>query len=246
MFLKKKNRHKFFYKQLIKLRENIQNRKKFLNFKKRKWKKFNEINYKKFKLKDPNQYQVSQYPNRFFSYIKCYKNTLMNVKKFKLFYGNLPKKLIKKCLSRILKKNYKNRMVKFVSHFERRLDIVLYRSFFAKSIRESKQFVAHNKIFVNNKLITFSSYELKFGDIISISPTFFNYIEWNIKKCLIEEVLPKHLIINYRTLEIIFGNIKNINFFSHFLYYLNLEKIMISYYYKIFNSSEVEQLAVNQ
>lgn len=246
MFLKKKNRHKFFYKQLIKLKENIQNRKKSLSFKKKKWEKFNEINYKKFKLKDANQYRVSQYPNRFSSYTKCYKTTLMEIKKFKLFYGNLPKKLIKKFLSRILKKNYKNRIIEFLSHFERRLDIVLYRSFFARSIRESKQLIVHNKIFVNNKLITFSSYELKSGDMISINPLFFNYIEWNIKKCLTEEILPKHLIINYRTLEIILGNMKNINFFSHFLYYLNLEKIMTSYYYKIFNSSEVEQLAVNQ
>jgi len=36
MLLKKKNRFKPFYKQFIKLRENLQNRKKLLQFKKKK------------------------------------------------------------------------------------------------------------------------------------------------------------------------------------------------------------------
>lgn len=36
MFFKKKNRFKPLYKQFLELRENIQNRKKFVKFKKKK------------------------------------------------------------------------------------------------------------------------------------------------------------------------------------------------------------------
>ena len=47
--LVKKNKFNPIYKQLVRLRENVQNRKKLLKFKKQKWKQF--IYYYKRKLK---------------------------------------------------------------------------------------------------------------------------------------------------------------------------------------------------
>ena len=47
--LNKKNRFKPLYKQFIKLRENVQSRKRFLEFKSKKWEK--PIDFYKKKLK---------------------------------------------------------------------------------------------------------------------------------------------------------------------------------------------------
>ena len=55
MFGEKKNRFKPLYKQFIKLRENVQNREKILNFKKKKWS--NLLFYYKRSLKRFNKFK---------------------------------------------------------------------------------------------------------------------------------------------------------------------------------------------
>ena len=60
-----KNKFKPLYKKFVQLRENSQNRKKVLNFKKKKWTKFilfykRKLKwYKKFKPQNQNRYLVS-------------------------------------------------------------------------------------------------------------------------------------------------------------------------------------------
>ena len=89
-FKRKKINLDLYYKQLINLKENIQNRKKLLHFKKKKWKKLIQIYkrklnlYKKLKPKDQTQYLVSRYSGMAFSYKKQYKNILQETKKFKI------------------------------------------------------------------------------------------------------------------------------------------------------------------
>ena len=231
-----KNKFKPLYKQFLKLRENIQNRKKLWNFKKKKWKFFRKADekkwkwYRKFKPKDQTQYVVSRYLNRASSYQKRYKNTLIISKKFKLLYGGLLNVFIKKQIKKILNKNYKNWIKKFLKFFENRLDVVLYKARFSNSIRNARQLILHNKIFVNGKLTKISSYLLKIGDLITIDLKSFDYIKSNIKKFSIWSIPPKHLFINYKTLQIIFGDSKNTNISLNFLYHLRLEKIINSYY----------------
>ena len=236
MIFGNKNKFKPLYKQFIELKENVQNRKKILQFKKQKWKKLIQNYkkklkwYKKFKPKDQTQYLVSRYPNKRFSYKKRYKNTLQETKKFRLFYGGISKKHIKKLVKITLNKKYRKINPLFLELFESRLDTVLYRAKFSPSIRNARQLIIHGMILVNHKLIKIKSYLLKPGDLITINFKYSKLIEINIQLADIWPIPPKHLIINYKTLQIIFGTFKNTNFSLNFSYYLNLEKILTGYY----------------
>lgn len=102
MIFKRKNIYKPFFKKLIKLRENVQNKNKILKFKKQKWKSFifyynkKFKRYKKFYPLDQTQYNVSKHPNRYTSVKSLFLNTLRSVQRFKLFYECLRNKKIKK------------------------------------------------------------------------------------------------------------------------------------------------------
>ena len=232
MFFIKKKRFKPLYKKFIKVRENVQNRKKLLKLKKKKWEILikNYIKtlkrYRKFKPKNQNRYLVSKYSNRGTSLKKNYRDTLQIVKKFRLFYGYLKKKTIKNQVNKIIKKSFKNRNIVFIELFEKRLDTVLYRAKFCSSIRNSQQLIVHGKILVNNKKIKTKSYILKSGDLISVNPKYFTIIEENIRQAQIWPIPPKHLFINYKTVQIVFGNIKHTNLFMLFMFNLNLEKLL--------------------
>jgi len=238
--LVKKNKFKPIYKQLVRLRENVQNRKKLLKFKKQKWKQFIYYykrklkRYRKFKPNDQTQYIVSKFPNRANSYKKRFKNTLYTSKKFRLFYGNLSKKYIKKKIKQTFKKKTNHKFLHFhltfFEHFEHRLDTILYKSKFSINLRNARQLIVHGKIFVNNKLVKIPSYKTIPGDLIKVNPKFSHLIEKNIKYSNIWPIPPKYLSINYKTLEIIINdNIKNINISTNFTFNLNLEKILVNY-----------------
>lgn len=236
MIFKKKHRLKPLYKQFLKLKENVQNRDKLLKFKKQKWKKliFNYKRrlkqYKKFKPQDQNKYLVSKYPNRNTSYKKRYGNTLHAVKRLALYYGGLSEKLIKsQVLTAYKQKGTKNINKSFLELFESRLDIALYRAKFSPSIRNARQLIVHGKVSVNNEPVKSKSYNLKTGDLIAINPKYIYLIEANIRQASIWPIPPKHLFINYKTMQIIFGDIKNTNLSTSFPFYLNLEKVLVNY-----------------
>lgn len=236
MILARKNRFKPLYKQFINLYENVQNRKKILQFKKQKWKKLisyikhKSKRYKKYKPYNQTQYIITKYPEKWDSYKKNYKKILQTYKKFKLLYGSLNKKKIKNLKIRAYKIKDKNNLnLFFLELFEKRLDVILYRAKFSTSIRNSKQLISHGKIQVNFKTITSQSYTLKSGDFISIDYKFKLLIERNIANSEIWPIPPKHLVINYKTLQIIFGNFNNSTFASQFNFNLNLEKVLIDF-----------------
>lgn len=238
--LNKKNRFRPLYKQFIKLRENVQNRKKLLNFKSKKWEKFQSYyqkklkRYKKFKPQDQARYIVLKYPSRGSSaYKKKFRNTLNSSRNFRLFYGNLSKKFVKKQIKQLFSKKIKkteNFKLLFLKLFEQRLDTILYRSKFCRSLRNARQLIVHEKVLVNQRLIRIPSYLLKPGDLISINSNYDKLIENNLKKAQIWPIPPKYLSINYKTLEILFtGNIEHTNISTNFMFYLNLEKILSHY-----------------
>jgi len=236
MIFGNKNRFRPLYKQFIGLKENVQNRTKLLQFKKQKWEKLIQNYkrklkwYKKFKPKDQTQYLVSRYPSRGFSYKKRYKNTLQETKKFKLLYGGLSKKHIKKSVKAALNKKSLKINPLFLEIFESRLDTILYRSKFSPSVRNARQLILHGKVLVNNKPIRIKSYLLKAGDLITIDYKYSKLIEINTEQSDIWPIPPKHLTINYKTLQIIFGTFKNTNLSLNFSYHLNLEKILTGSY----------------
>lgn len=85
---------------------------------------------------------------------------------------------------------------------------------------------------VNEKIIKTKSYVVNQGDLIKIIPTSYTLIKENIRKNIthsnIWPIPPKHLLINYKTMEILIGNVKNINYSSYFN--LNLDEIILNYY----------------
>lgn len=253
MFLKKNNRIKIFYKQFVKLRENVHNRTKILKFKKKKWENLLQFYkkklkwYKKFKAKDHCKHLITKYATKGASHKKQHRNSLNNSRILRLFYGNITKKLFKKQLKFIKTKKNKNftlNYFQFLSYFETRLDTILFRAKFSKSLRDSRQLITHGAINVNNKKVTSVGYLLKESDIISVNKQYFITIENNLKYCLRKNLNleiktnrlwplpPKNLLINYATLEIIFGNTDLLSFSNHFSFKLNLEKILNNYYYQ--------------
>ena len=228
------NRFKPLYKQFIELRENIQNRNKVFQFKKKKWTKFKESyaqklkRYRRFKPKDQARYIVSRYPSRGLSYKTRCKNNLRVLKRFRLFHGGLSRPHVKSLTKIALKNKFRKVSPLFLEFFECRLDTVLYRSKFAFSVRNARQLILHGKIFVNNKSIKTKSYVLRPGDTITIPFMNFNLIKTNVKRSVKWPVPPKYLTVNYKTLQIIFGVIKHTNLSLNFSYYLNVEKILNS------------------
>lgn len=237
--LNKKNRFKPLYKQFFKLRENIQNRKKLLKFKSKKWEKLIAYykkklkRYNKFKPQDQTRYIVSQHPRRNNSYKKRFKNTLNSSRSFRLFYGGLSKKFTKKQIRKILNQKTKrteNFKILLLKLFEQRLDTILYRAKFCISLRSARQLIVHGQVFINRNPIKIPSYTLKPGDLISISLSHYKLVENNLRNTQIWPIPPKYLSINYKTAEILFnGNIEHTNLSTNFMFYLNLEKLLSSY-----------------
>ena len=235
--LNKKNRFKPLYKQFCKLRQNVQNRKKILNFKSEKWKKPISFyikklkRYKKFKPHDQTRYIVLKYPSKNVSYKKKFKITLNASRIFRLIYGNLSKGFVKKKIRHLFtKKNNNNFNLLFLKLFEQRLDTILYRSKFCISLRNARQLIVHGKVIVNRQIIKTPSYMLKPGDLIRINQKYSKLIEDNLKQTQIWPIPPKYLTINYRTMEILFNEtIENTNFSTNFMFHLNIEKILSNY-----------------
>ena len=189
MIFKNKNKFRPIYKPLVNLNENVQNREKLLQFKKKKWQKIISIYqrtlniYKKIKPKDQTQYLVSRYPNVNFAYKKQHRNTLKEIKKFKLIYGGLLNKIVKRLLNKNNKRRVLNRLI-FFKQFESRLDVTLFRSKFGSNIRYLRQQISHGKVFVNKTKVTLKSYILKPGDTIQIKLKCYKNLENSILRSL--------------------------------------------------------------
>ncbi len=58
---------------------------------------------------------------------------------------------------------------------ETRLDNAVYRLNLASSRQQARQLVSHGHVFVNNKKVTIPSFNVKIGDIVSLSPKASNF-----------------------------------------------------------------------
>lgn len=234
-----KNRFKPIFKQLIKLRENVQNRQKILKFKKKKWQTFLTFYnhklkiYRKFKPLDHTKYFVTKHGTRGMSYKKRFRDTMQAGRKLRLFYGNLLKKYLKKKIRIALKRKQPKQRVEntFLNFFENRLDTVLYRAKFAPTIRSARQLILHGKVYVNHIQVKNKAYHLKSGDVVNLNLNSLNLYENHIINSVKWSIPPKHLLINYRTLQILFiNNLESTNLASEFSFNLRLQKIVVNYY----------------
>ena len=105
--MKYKKRNKPFYKQFLRLRQNVQNRTKLFTFKKQKWQRFNltlkkQLKFfKRFKVRDQFQLSVSKFASRGNSFQRKFRNNLHQRKTFSLFYGGLKKSYLKKSILKL-------------------------------------------------------------------------------------------------------------------------------------------------
>ncbi|KAK5574385.1 hypothetical protein RB653_003322 (mitochondrion) [Dictyostelium firmibasis] len=87
---------------------------------------------------------------------------LMVYRLFRRFYINLKLKQLK-----TLYKKYKGKEEQIIQQLEKRLDMILLRSGFVRSIYEARQLINHKNILVNGKVASVPGYAIKVGDMIS-------------------------------------------------------------------------------
>ena len=74
---------------------------------------------------------------------------------------------LKKYIQKLLDK--KNAKYNLLLVLESRLDIILVRICFFSTLKIARQWITHKKILVNGSINTFSGYQLKPGDVISLN-----------------------------------------------------------------------------
>jgi|SRR3989344_5519371 len=99
--------------------------------------------------------------------ISDYALQLREKQKVKRMYGLLERQF--KRYFEIASKEKGNRGTKLLEILESRLDNIVYRLGFASSRAQSRQLVSHGHILVNDKKIDIPSYNVKVGDIISLT-----------------------------------------------------------------------------
>jgi ribosomal protein S4 len=240
--MKYNKRYKPFYKQFLRLKQNVQNRAKLLRFKKQKWQRFQKYSenqfgfYKRFKIKDQFQLLASKFASRGNSFQKKFRNNLYQRKLFSLFYGGLKKKCLKKSILRAITiKSYASSYLadfryNVLKHFESRLDTVIYRTSFSLSIKEASHLILHGHVLVNSKLVKSKSYRLKTNDLIEIthSSKSRTLVKTSLDKSNFWPIPPKHLLVNYQTLQILFVYFEDLNLMPIFNHYLNLNSVASS------------------
>ena len=199
------------------------------NLKKKKWQKFQHtiFRFKKKKFYDPISYFLFNFKN-FFN--RKFKHNLQNKQRLSLFYGKLKKKSLKKLIKSILKEFKslnKHASILLIQKLETRLDTVLYRTYFSYSFRNARQLISHKKIYVNNKIVQYNSYALKKGDLITLSKDIFESVIQNIRGSKTWPIPPRHLYINYKTLQILV--IEEINYTSCYPFWIDFNSFIQFY-----------------
>ena len=100
---------------------------------------------------------------------KFFQKRLFEKQQLKNFYGCIHEYQLKNILQKLSKKTKKiNVFQQFLILLESRLDINLVRLKLVKTIFQAKQLINHNKIKINNKIISKPNFLLEKGDIIRI------------------------------------------------------------------------------
>ena len=91
---------------------------------------------------------------------------LLEKQKIKAYYGIFERQFAR--YFDLAKKSSEMTGVALLKNLECRLDNMVYRSGFARSIRQARQMVSHGHILVNGKKLDIPSYGVKVGDVISL------------------------------------------------------------------------------
>ena len=237
----KKYRYKPVYKKIANLKNNVQNQKKVLRFKKQKWKNLlfflNKLSKNKkrncyYKFYDQNSYKTLKYRNYF---SKSYKESMITKQIFNLFYGSLNKKYLKLITKKSIKisnqlKNKVNFKVFFLNLIEKRLDVILLRSNLVLSMRNARQLINHKHVYVNEKVVNSCSFLTQRGDCIKFSEKSREKIKMYVILSELWPISPSYLQVNYKTSQIrVLDDILFSNYSSNLLVWLNLSNVTKRY-----------------
>lgn len=234
----KNSRYKPLYKKFVRLRKNVQNRRKLLiGFNKKKWqslitflKILSKRRKKNFRSYDQSSFFLPRYVN---SYKQNFLNKLLAKQRLTLFYGSLQSYKLKKIITST-KNKIKNNQIPlynlFINRLENRLDTILYRSHFTKSIREARMLITHKHVYVNGNIINHGSFILEKGDVINLSDNVYKLAKLNVYSSNLWPLPPEYLQINYKTFQISILDIENKYYLSIlFPFWLDLNTIL-NYY----------------
>ena len=115
MLIKTKSRYKPIYKKFIRIRKNVQNKKKLTLgfFKKKKWKNLKKFlrrqtlrRKKNFRVYDLTNYHIRKFGSKF---KRNFLMNLLNKQGFSLFYGSLKNKYLRKIIGILKTKSSKKK-----------------------------------------------------------------------------------------------------------------------------------------
>jgi ribosomal protein S4 len=154
----------------------------------------------------------------------------LNLLKLRRFYGNIGKKKFKRNFNNLM---FTPQIVtrSFAYYLESRLDVVLYRANFFKSIFAARQYINHKKVFVNGILVNKPGYSLRVDDIVSVTQPEYFYekikVRLSSKKILCN--YPSYLYVNYKLGLIKFIKLPLIKEVP-FPFFINLERMTNNFY----------------
>jgi small subunit ribosomal protein S4 len=149
-----------------------------------------------------------------------YKQRLIEKQKLRFNYCLTEKQLLK--YYKKAKSKYGSTGLLLLQLIESRLDCILFRLGFTKTILEARQIINHGHILVNNKKVTIGSFLCKINDIISIKQNSFfkNIISlkkanqnnvslvisktekfFSFKDTIVSSYLPSHLYLDFNKFE---------------------------------------------
>ena len=220
---------RFSYKICYSQRFPIYRNYKLLKFKRKKWYFLNQVILKKSKNLNsldmnfiPLFFREGKFPLVFRKKL-LFKNNLLLIKRFRFLDVNLKKKTLK-----LLGRNKKD----FIVQLNSRLDVILYKTRLFSSVGSVTQFLKHEGVFINNKLVLEGGVLLKENDIISFNP---------VKRVLYKKLFNKFYIIKTKS----FQNILEINY-DLFIFVVKdlskstvLKSIFPNFYKEVFWSSRI-------
>lgn len=141
-----------------------------------------------------------------------FKTLLEERKKCSIVYGCLNKKQIQKLFLQAKKFNGKFDE-NFVKIVESRLDVALFRICFFPTIFGARQWINHGHILVNNSVINLPGYQLKSGDVITVTPDKRDALKRRISDFLAEKtkIRDSHYLLRIKSFYTI---IKNCTFYQ--------------------------------
>nr|BBE27982.1 ribosomal protein S4 [Heterosigma akashiwo] len=157
------------FKSYVRLAKDIRNDFKTDKFNRLKWSTFKKIQEGKkitnffhhFESQLTKKHQLtSNFGNQRLK--NLFKENLLTKQRLATFY-----KLQSYKFKTLIRQNAK-KQINFLYLLERRLDVILYRTGFVKSLSQSRQLISHKKVSVNKHFLTQPNFLVKKGDLIEI------------------------------------------------------------------------------